>query len=272
MKFLRIGVVTAFIVVLATFIFTFIGEKIGEDTTIPVITIQGDLLEVNVGAGDKELLKGVTAFDEKDKDLTDKVIVESVSKFIDEGICKVTYAVCDSDNHVAKATRKIHYKGYEHPKFKLSRSTCYSIYENVNVLSDISAYDSIDGDISKNIIITSENFSGSVAGVYSMNVSVTNSNGDISSVKLPLIFEDRSVAAPKIELKEYLIYSKSGKKINFENLIIDAIDSEDNSIKDDVKIESDFNPEKEGIYTVHYYATDDDGRRGHTVLIVVVED
>ncbi len=272
MKLLRAGVVFVFFATLCVFIFTFISERFTEDTTIPTITIKDKILEVEVGATEEDFLKGVTAFDEKDKDLTADVIVESVSKFIDDGVCKVTYAVCDSDNHVAKATRKIHYKGYEHPKFKLNRSICYSIYENVNVLDDIKAIDTIDGDISKNIIITSENFTGSVAGVYTMNASVSNSNGDVYALNLPLIFEDRSVAAPEIELKDYLIYTKPGQKVDFEKLISSVTDSEGDSLRDEVSIEGDINPDKEGVYTVHYYAEDDSGRRGHTVLVVVVEN
>ncbi len=272
MKLLRIGVVFVFLATLCVFIFTFISEKFTEDTTIPTITIENKILKVEVGATEEDFLKGVTAYDEKDKDLTSNVIVESVSKFIDDGVCKVTYAVCDSDNHVAKATRKIQYKGYEHPKFRLNRSICYSIYENVNVLDDIKAIDTIDGDISKNIIITSENFTGSVAGVYTMKASVSNSNGDLYTLNLPLIFEDRSVAAPEIKLTDYLVYTKTGKKINYENLISSVTDSEGDSLRDDVSIEGNVNLDKEGVYTVHYYAEDDSGRRGHTVLVVVVED
>ncbi len=270
-KFLRLIISIIFVATFVVFAFVFIGNKISTDTTIPVIKIEGDYLEIDSKAGELELLQGVSAFDEKDKDLTGKVFIESISKFIDKGVCKVTYAVCDSDNHVAKATRKIHYKGYVSPRFKMLRSSCYSIYDKVDVLSDIKAYDVIDGDISKNIVITSENFSGAIAGVYSMNVTVTNSNGDSSSLVLPLIFEDRNLSAPEIQLKDYLIYVKKGSEIDFEDYIVKATDSEDEDLTDDVKIESNVNLKKEGTYSVHYYATDVDGLRGHTMLSVVVE-
>ncbi len=153
----------------------------------------------------------------------------------------------------------------------MKRSSCYSIYDTVNVLDDITAYDAIDGDISKNIVITSENFSGAVAGVYSMTVTVTNSNGDSSTLNLPLIFEDRILSAPEIKLKDYLVYSKKGKKIDFDKYVVEATDSKDNNIIKDVKIESNVNFNEPGTYSVHYYATDKDGLRGHTMLTVVVE-
>ena len=270
MKFLRIGVIVLFVIVSGVFGWMYIDEKINADETIPVITIENDMLEVSLTADDKELLQGVTAYDEKDKDITDKIIVESVSNFIDDGICKVTYAVCDNDNHVAKKTRKIIYRDYVSPRFSVSESTCYSIYERINLSSVIGAYDCIDGDISKQIVLTSENFTKSVAGVFSVNATVTNKKGDVSIINLPLIIEDRSLSAPVIELKEYLIYVERGKKLDFKKYIVSATDVNENDLTDEVRVESDINFAKDGIYTVHYYVTDKDGLKGHSIMSVVV--
>lgn len=270
MKFLRIGITLLFAVVSVVFLWMYIDEARNADDSIPVITIEQDLLEVDLNADDKALLEGVTAYDEKDKDITDKIIVESVSNFIDEGICKVTYAVCDNDNHVAKKTRKIKYKDYESPKFSVSESTCYSIYERINLVDAIKATDCIDGDITDQMIITSENYTKSVAGVFSVNVTVSNKKGDVSTVVLPLIIEDRSLSAPVIELKDYLIYVDKGAKINFQNYVVKATAANEEDLTDDVRVESDINLKKEGTYTVHYYVTDEDGLKGHSVLSVVV--
>ncbi len=270
MRFLRIGVVILFAIVSAVFGWMYIDEKINADKTIPVITIENDLLEVSLTADNEELLQGVTAYDEKDKDITHKIIVESVSNFIDDGVCKVTYAVCDNDNHVAKKTRKIKYKGYVSPRFSVSESTCYSIYEKINLSSVITATDCIDGDISKQIVLTTENFTKSTAGVFSVNATVTNKKGDVSTITLPLIIEDRSLSAPVIELKEYLIYVEPGKNIDFEKYIERAEDVDGKNLTNEVRFESDINLKKEGVYTVHYYVTDSEGLRGHSILSVVV--
>lgn len=270
MKLLRIGILTLFVVVSVIFGYMYVDETINDDKTIPVISIDKNMIEVSLNADEEELLQGVTAYDEKDKDITDKVIVESVSKFIDDGVCKVTYAVCDNDNHVAKKTRKIKYKNYVSPRFEVLESTCYSIYERINLSNVIKATDCIDGDITKQVIITSENYTKSVPGVFSVTATVTNKNGDVSTVVLPLIVEDRSLSAPVIELKDYLIYIKPGTKVDFEEMIVSATDAEDEDLKDSVRIESDINFKKEGTYTVHYYVTDDNDLQGHTVLSVIV--
>ena len=269
MRIFRIAVSVLFAITFAVFAYTYISEKRNTDNTLPLISVDEELLEVSFKATDEELLAGVTAFDEKDGDITDKVIVEGISKFTEKGVSKVTYAVCDSDNNVSKATRKIRYKDYTSPEFYMTDDLCFSIYESINVANSLRAKDCIDGNISKNIIITSANAATS-QGVYSVDATVTNSKGDTSTIKLPLIVEDSSVSAPKIVLTDYLVYHKKGKEFDPEKYIKQVIDNEENVLDLDVKIDSAVNVNKEDIYMVHYYATGAYGFRGHSVLIVSV--
>ncbi len=270
MRILRITVTAIFIAVAILFTGFYLGEKMNTDTTIPVINIESGILDVSFDADKSELLKGVTATDGKDGDLTDKIIVQSVSRFVDEGICKVTYAVCDSDNNVTTATRKIRYMNYTSPKFSMVKSTCFSIYESVNMTDVFKAKDCIDGDISRSIIVTSNDFTSSVTGVFDIEVSVTNSKGDTSIVNIPLIVEDRSITAPEIQLSEYLIYVDLGSDEDFSKYLISATDNFGNDVTSAVRIDENVNFDKAGTYTVHYYVTDSRGTQGHTVLNVIV--
>ncbi len=271
MRILRILVLFIFIVTTAIFATVYVDEKLSTDDTIPVITIEQDLIEVSFNATDEELLQGVTAYDEKDKDITDKLIVESVSKFLDEGVCKVVYAVCDSDNHVANKTRKIKYKNYVSPTFSVHESLCYSIYDKIDISDAITAVDCIDGDISRSIIVTSEDFAGSVAGVFNIDISVTNSKGDISTLKLPLVVEDRSLLAPIINLTEYLVYAKIGEEIDFSSFLVDVESKQGEELSvESVRIETNADMTEEGVYSVHYYVTDSKGAQGHSILNVIV--
>ncbi len=272
MKVIKIIVAAAFVIITIATAVVFTGEKIKTDRTLPLIKIDGETMEVNLDATDKDLLKGVTAYDEKDGDLTDKIIVESISRFTEKGVCKVSYAVCDNDNNVAKATRKIKYKGYESPKFKVKENLCFSLYERIDISDIISASDCLEGSITSGIIITSSSYSATEAGAYSINVTVTNKKGDNSTIQLPLIVEDRPISAPKIELKEYLVYTDKGKAVDFNSYIVDALDSNENSLKDKILVESDADFNKEGTYHVHYYVTDENDVRGHSVLTVIVGD
>ena len=270
MKVFRIIVVIVFVLVTIFSAFVSIKEKINTDKTIPQITVEEEMIEVSLKATDEELLRGVTAYDEKDKDLTDKIIIESISRFTEKGVCKVIYAVCDSNNNVAKASRMIRYKDYESPKFNVIGNLCFSLYEHIDISELIKATDSLEGGITYKIVVTSDDYSTSVAGAFSLNASVTNNKGDSSSIKLPLIVEDIPLSAPKIELSEYLIYTKKGETVDFKSYVVDALDLNEASLKEQVTVESKVDFNKPGTYNVHYYVTDSLGVRGHSVLTVVV--
>lgn len=270
MKAFKIIVVITFVFVSIASAAVYISEKINTDKTIPQITVAEEMIEVSLKAKDEELLNGITAYDEKDGDLTNKIIVESISRFTEKGVCKVIYAVCDSNNNVAKATRMIKYKGYESPKFSVKGNLCFSLYEHIDISHCIYARDSLEGDITGKIVITSENYSTSIPGIYSIDATVTNSKGDTSSINLPLILEDIPLSAPKIELSEYLLYCKKGGKIDFNSYIVDALDYQETSLKNKVTVETNIDFNKPGTYNVHYYVTDSLGVRGHSVMAVIV--
>ncbi len=272
MKAFKIIVLIMFVFVSIASAAVFISEKLAVDKTIPQITVEEEMIEVSLKATDEELLKGITAYDEKDKDLTSKIIIESISRFTEKGISKVIYAVCDSDNNVAKATRMIKFKGYESPKFQVAGNLCFSLYEHIDIRNMILATDSIEGNLTNQIIVTSDDYATSIAGAFSLNVSVINQKGDTSTIKLPLIVEDRPLSVPTIELKEYLVYTKKGKSVDFNSYIVDALDVDENSLKNKVTVESNVDFNKPGTYNVHYYVTDSNSLRGHSVLTVIVEE
>ena len=270
MRIMRNSVVILFLVTLIVFFGVFLHQNNKDDDTIPKITIENDFVEVSCNASDEELLKGVTAIDEKDGDLTNEIIVESISRFIQPGICEVVYAVCDSDNHVAHATRKLGYTDYIAPRFKITDSLCFSLYENVNLTSCIGAVDCIEGDISGNVVITSPDYTSSLTGVFTLELTVTNKKGDTSSLVLPLIMEERSLSAPKIELEEYLIYVEKGQNVDFSDYIVKATSKNEDDLTSLVTIDDNVNFKTSGTYIVNYFVTDKNGAKGHSVLNVVV--
>lgn len=270
MKIYRIAVIGIFAVVTAVFGYTYIMNYIKTDTTYPVIYLEDEILEMSVNAEEKDFLKGVTATDGKDGDISDQVIVESVSKFIKPGICKVTYAVCDSDNHVATAVRKVVYTDYVAPEYTLNKSLCYSVYEQVNLKAAISVKDCFDGDLGNSLIITSNDFANATEGVFNIDAVVTNSKGDTAGISLPLIVENRSLSAPQIELSEYLLRIEKGTVTDPAQFIVSAVDYNEEDITKDITIDTNLDVNREGTYLVHYYAVDDRGERGHSVLIVIV--
>lgn len=270
-KWLRRITVIVFVVVLIAYVgFSFIA-KVTTDTTIPEIQIETDELEISVKDKKEALLQGVTAFDQKDGDITDKVLVETVSKFITPGEFNVTYAVADDDNHVTKATRRVRYTDYTPPEFYMKRALVYSVDEAVDIRSAVGARDCIDGDISDRVTITATDYVQNTTGVFSVSLQVSNSMGHMIYLDVTVHVEGNETMAPEIQLKNTLIYIKKGEKPVFEDYIKE-VTVNGVLMKDyELLISTNFDSEQEGTYNVHYYISTNGGYEGHSILTVVVE-
>lgn len=273
-KLLQKITVALFVVTLVAFIVFSVIEKVTTDTTLPEITVDSEVLEISVKDKKSDLLKGVTATDGKDGDITDKVCVEYVSKFIEPGVCTVTYAVTDSDKHVAKKTRTLRYTDYTTPEFYMKRALVYGVGEALDLRSAVGARDCIDGDISDKVTILATDYVENTAGVFTASLSVTNSMGDSIYLDVTVHVEGNETMAPEIQLKKTLIYIKKGETPVFEDYLGDVTINGVLMKPSDIQllISTNFDPEQEGTYNVHYYITTQDGYEGHSILTVVVEE
>ena len=273
MRILRIVVLIVFIGVSAIFAKYYYSEVRSEDKTLPVIKVEEELISVSTKVENDEFLVGLSAYDEKDGDITDKIIVESISKFYEPGVCKITYAVCDSDNHVATATRKVRYEGYTAPKFTLERPLLFNLGERVNLSAIVGAVDCLEGDISHNVIVTSNDYKSGQQGIFHVEMKVSNTKGDIVTLRAPMIIEEKEVRAPEILLTHNIVYTTAGHKLNLEKYIDTVTDAEGNEIDPAlVTINSEIKYKVPGAYSVHYNVTDSLDRNGHTILTVVVTE
>ena len=80
-----------------------------KDTTIPAITLPAGKLSYTEGDPDTELLAGVSAWDDKDGDLSKDVFVYEIVPIQATGMAKVVYAVSDSSKNVATADLMVKY-------------------------------------------------------------------------------------------------------------------------------------------------------------------
>lgn len=239
------------------------------DRSVPEITFDKEFLEVSVDATEEKLLEGVKAVDKKDGDVTDTVIIESISKMLEDNQRIITYAAFDGDYHVGKAERRIQYTDYKSPRFSLKEELNVSTINTnmADVISSLKVIDCIDGDISNQIVVMGTEImalSGEEASVQ-CEVRVTNSCGDVASLKLPVKINLTGVNSGygKVELKEYLIYTKVGKSVDLRSYIKNS-DGE-------VKIETDLDTSTPGVYTATYTTTVYETKVS-TQLYIVVEE
>lgn len=239
----------------------------------PEISFDETVVDATTEATDADLLKGVTAIDPEDGDVSDSLLVESVSNIISENYARVTYVAFDSKNHMCRAQRTVHYTDYQPPEFRLSHPMIFRLSATLNILDYISAEDMFDGDISRkaiyNFMGTSSSFT--VQGEHAVELRVTNSKGDTAHLDLSVEITDKEPNAADIQLKEYLVYVPVGSEFNpadyFKSYVSgSAIVTNMGAIA----VESDVDTQKAGTYTVTYSLGAGESR-SHTRLIVVVE-
>ena len=260
------------------------------DREAPQIEINNtQLLQLSVQDSKSVLLQGVSALDEQDGDLTDKVVVEGMQLIDDSGLIEVSYAVADKSGNVAKATREAQYTDYDSPKFSLREPLIYEEHETFDIMTVISAMDVLDGDIQHRIRATTltEDAISSV-GTHRLYFQVTNSIGDTVELIVPLEMLESDRFEAELTLTDYLIYLPVGADFQAQKYLNEFLNrSETISLRDglsedfSVSISSDVSTSTEGVYTVTYKVTytvrneqnsDYDQKfTGYSRLIVVVE-
>lgn len=177
----------------------------------PQISCPQGVLEISASDGEEVLLSGVTASDEQDGDLTPWITIGGRSKLITNDTAKVTYLVFDSDNNMASCVRRIRYVDYHRPVFEVTEPLVYSTTEEVSMLSRLKATDVVDGDISKNIRVSTLEPTNN-SEIFHVSIQVSNSLGDTSVVKLPVLMLESNPRRPEIQLSHSLIYVEKGSK------------------------------------------------------------
>ena len=274
-------------------------ERIVKDQTGPVFNIDKNILVVSVKDDENALLNGITATDAKDGDVSESIIVEGISPFTGTDHRIINYVAFDSDNHVTHAKRELVYSDYTASKFILSKPLSFPM-NTTNLLDGIKVDDCIDGDITRNIRMLSEDeIDTAHVGEYSARLKVTNSAGGVSYLPVTIEIYDASTKyrMPQIKLNDYLIYLNRGadfdeesylSKITVSGTEYDLVESggtygagwvsADNTEKtldyDRVDIESDVDTDVTGFYEVKYTFEDtvNGTGTGMTRLYVVVTE
>lgn len=249
------------------------------DASYPEITFEQDVLEVSVGVAEEELLEGVNASDKRDGDVTDTILIESMSNMLDGKQRIVTYAAFDKDNHVGKAERRIQYTDYTPIRFQLaSPLSVSSLGAGIDeILEPLGAVDCIDGDISDRIIVLDTDILNLTTDAASIiyKVQVTNSCGEVAELELPvkvnLSGSNANSQYGSIVLSEYLTYTTLGTDLDLASFITSASFRGEEVKSSDIVISTDLDTSKAGVYTATYTLTRDESIATCDLIIVVEE-
>lgn len=267
MRLIKTALVVAFVAILAAFIFSeYRSASLGLNDG-PTITVPDTLPEISANDSKELLLDGVSAQDAQDGDLTSDIEIAGISRLLSDNTAEVTYIVFDSNDNMASASRRFKYTDYSRPTISLTSPLIFTSADTTGLISHFSATDVIDGDISDRVRISSL-VPTSDSNLYYVSVLVSNSMGDSSKLKFPVIIVS-DTNAPVITLTSYLEYATEGSVFDPTSFISSVTYLGESLSKDSVKITSDVDTSKAGTYYVFYEYTlnDHTGRAALTVSV-----
>ncbi len=276
MKYMRILLFALLAVSIAAFGAAKVREFSGRNAHVPEISCESGTLELPCSYTEAELFSGVSAYDEEDGNLTDKILVGSFSRFVEQGTCTVTYVVFDSANAAATCTRKVHFTDYESPKIRLVDPLVFTEGSGSTdaVRSRLLIADKLDGDLSGTARFSNISVYYDYAGNYSLTVTASNSFGDTVSETLPVHIIEKRLTGLVISLTEPIVYVPAGSDFDPEDYVDSVADLPGNeySVEDHVTFDSDVDTAVPGVYEVCCTAENDGGAVGVTWLTVIVEE
>lgn len=237
-------------------------DRINTDSKAPEITVGEEIVQLSVSAPQSALLQGVTALDNRDGDVSETMVVESIKALDSNGTMEVTFAAFDQSGNVSKASRTIRYTDYEPPRFTLKRAMVYPHNSAFNLLDDIDATDPLDGDLNYRIHAMSlDDDSVSAPGNHQVEFRVTNSLGDTTRITLPVLVYADANAALNISLTDYLIYLPKGSSFDADSYLNEVSYStlvytpEALPEEFSIRISDEVNTNVPGVYPVDYEVT-----------------
>ena len=246
-----------------------------QDTVPPVIASTIDELHVNAAkpVDDTVLKEGLTAFDDVNGDLTAQIMVGTISPFKEKGVSNIEYVVFDSSNNVGRYERTVYLENYESPKLQLSKALVFEVNGKISISDRLTVTDMLDGDISGKIHFSSANLTITEAGTYRLNVEAKNSYGDSAKFQLPINLVRYNCDQERIQLKDYLIYVKTGTDISPERYIKKVVNRTGEVVGlENVKITREVDLTKSGTGQICYELLEGDDVVYATYLTIIVTE
>ena len=198
-------------------------DNVQTDKTPPEISISEESIQVSVSAPTSTLLRGITAQDDRDGDVTDSILVERITMLDSNGSIEVSIAAFDRSGNVAKATRTARYTDYQGPRFYLNQSLTFAADSRFDLLAAIGATDPLDGDIQHRVKATSmDSDAVDAAGNHEIEFRVTNSLGETVRLTLPVTVYSAEAYGLHVELSDYLVYLNRGSIFNVDSYLLEV--------------------------------------------------
>lgn len=186
------------------------------------------------------------------------------------GTYNIIYAATDSQGARSQAIKTLTVLPYQAPEIAAQTRTLTATSEAVDLLEvfDITAYDSIDGDVNDSLEIVDSNVNLKVEGDYTLTVRATNSNDRYREKKIDVRVraDAPTLEVGNLEIEQFETFNP------FTDLEYSAIDSVDGDISHLVTITSDIDLSISGRQFLSLEIENSNGKKTTVVATVDVTE
>ncbi|EJR97984.1 immunoglobulin-like domain-containing protein [Bacillus mycoides] len=217
-------------------------------------------------------MAGVSAYDSKDGDITDKInIVGEVDPF-EPGTYNLDYTVANSRGFSVIKQVSVWVKRGEKPILRLPYKVSINVGDNFDPMAGVSATDEEDGDITSKIKVDG-NVDTSKPGTYEVTYTVTNSKGLTIVRKQPVKVKETEGTKNEAPVLTVPFTTTLHVGEEFDPMAgVSATDKEDGNLTNKVKYTGNVDTSKPGKYIVEYWVVDSKGVNATATQTVIVKE
>ncbi|EUJ25300.1 immunoglobulin-like domain-containing protein [Listeria cornellensis] len=239
-----------------------------EANSKPVITAENRVITKNENF---QPLMGISAFDEEDGDITERIeVVSNNVNIAIPGVYSVLYRVTDSTGLVGTKLATITVvAATNHKPIIHAQNQIVEAGKTFNTLDNVTVMDEEDGDITHRLTVLSSNVNTEIPGVYSVLYSVTDFGGAKSTEQITVTVVEASDQKPILYAQDQIVHQNT----SFNALKgVTAYDKEDGDLTGKIVVLSNnVNTDKLGVYEVLYMVTDSKGAQTSKWISVTVQ-
>lgn len=262
--------ILVFMAIVCVGLFAFLGwSRLQADKTGPEINFSNQGFVYKDGMSDAELLQGVTAFDEKDGNVSDSLAVESVYPVDDDNVY-ITYVAKDNSNNISKLKQLVAYEKVMEEAGEIQPEAEQPVEETADDESGAGNTSDMTSDASdmENPDLTAP--SESMDGVSSDG----SSEAEQARAEQETVAEQMPLQSPRIYLTDYVVKVPVGTSVDRLSYVKEITDDSDNvyDLWTKIQITGTLDVFTAGTYECTYYVVDSDGNiSNQAVLKYIVE-
>ncbi|MED1630402.1 immunoglobulin-like domain-containing protein [Bacillus mycoides] len=217
-------------------------------------------------------MAGVSAYDSKDGDITDKINIVGEVDLFEPGTYNLDYTVANSRGFSVIKQVSVWVKRGEKPILRLPYKVSINVGDNFDPMAGVSATDEEDGDITSKIKVDG-NVDTSKPGTYEVTYTVTNSKGLTIVRKQPVKVKETEGTKNEAPVLTVPFTTTLHVGEEFDPMAgVSATDKEDGNLTNKVKYKGNVDTSKPGKYIVEYWVVDSKGVNATATQTVIVKE